>query len=241
MDPAELTGILFDIQGFSVHDGPGCRTLVFFKGCPLSCCWCSNPVGKNPFPESLFHRQKCTLDRLCVEACPHQAITVESENLIIDRAKYVFCTTFDCASACCTGALQKGGYTMKVRELYHLIQRDSQYWGNRGGITLTGGEPFFQPGFASAILKRCHDSYVHTAVQTNRFLKMPNGWPVSYIGRKEINLLPLYHLGREKYALTGHSYYAEVLDIPSKESILGIKEILELKGIASYIGSDTPF
>ena len=310
MGTAELTGTLFDIQGFSVHDGPGCRTLIFFKGCPLSCRWCSNPEGRNSFSEPLFHKQKCTLDRLCIEACLHQAITEESGNLVIDRTKCISCNTFDCITACCTGALQQGGYSMTVDSLYLLIQRDRQYWGSRGGITLTGGEPFFQPEFARTILKRCHDAFVHTAVETcgevprsfiepslpyldwlffdlkqmnpnlhrewtghtNRQILANARWLVndfqgrmvyrmtvvpgyndqakhlsqlasfiSSTGRKEINLLPLHHLGREKYALTGRPYYSNVLDTPTKESMLNIEEILELKGIVSYIGSDTPF
>ncbi|MBE0647999.1 MAG: glycyl-radical enzyme activating protein [Bacteroidales bacterium] len=310
MDSAELTGTLFDIQGFSVHDGPGCRTLIFFKGCPLSCHWCSNPEGKNPFPEPLYRQQKCTFDMLCMDACGHKAISLEKENLTIDREVCNSCKTFDCTSACCTGALQKGGYTITTGELHRLIERDRQYWGSRGGITLTGGEPFFQPEFAAAILKRCHDAYVHTAAETcgdipvswlqpslpyldwlffdlkqmdparhkewtghtnqqilanarwlasrfesrmvYRMTVVPgyNDYPehtrqlASFLlstGRKEINLLPLHHLGREKYALTGHSYYTEVLTTPAMDSLQGMKEILEAEGISCYLGSETPF
>lgn len=310
MGSAELTGTLFDIQGFSVHDGPGCRTLIFFKGCPLSCRWCSNPEGRNRLPEPLYRRQKCTLDMLCVDACPFHAITVVSGELVINRTRCATCTTFNCIEACCTGALQQGGYVIKVHELYRLIQRDRQYWGSRGGITLTGGEPFFQPEFAKAILKLCHDAYIHTAAETCGYI--PQAWLdpalpyldwlfydlkqmdpdlhrewtghsnqqildnarwlasrfqgrmifrmtvipgyndhpehsrliagfISSTGKKEINLLPLHHLGREKYPLIGRSYYTTKTDTPSKNSLLAIKEIMEAEGIACYIGSDTPF
>jgi glycyl-radical enzyme activating protein len=306
----KLTGTLFDIQGFSLHDGPGCRTLIFLKGCPLSCRWCSNPEGKNSFPEPLYHNQKCTLDQLCIEACRHDAIIIDSGTLRIDRTACHSCMTFDCADACCTGAIQQGGYRMTVDELFQLIQRDRQYWGSRGGITLTGGEPFFQPGFAYTILKRCHDAYIHTAAETcgdvpgvfieaslpfldwlfydlnhmdpdlhrawtghsnrqilsnaKRFSEkfqgrmvfrmtvVPgfNNHPEHIIqmakwildtGRNEINLLPLHHLGREKYKLTGRSYYTNELTTPSHESLHNMKEFFEDKGILCYVGSETPF
>ncbi|TSA23629.1 MAG: glycyl-radical enzyme activating protein [Bacteroidetes bacterium] len=310
MGSVELTGTLFDIQGFSVHDGPGCRTLIFLKGCPLSCRWCSNPEGRNPFPEPLYRQIKCTLDGLCVEACPHQAASIVTGKLILDRTRCRSCTTFECTAACCTEALQRGGYSMTVDELYYLIQRDRQYWGSRGGITLTGGEPFFQPEFTAAVLKRCHTAYIHTAVETcgevpasaiepslpyldwlffdlkqmdpglhregtghsNRQILENAQWLsgaysgrmvyrmtivpgyndkpehisrlagfISSTGGNEINLLPLHHLGREKYPLTGRCYYTDELHVPSQEALLGIREILVSEGIVCYIGSETPF
>jgi len=310
MDPEELTGILFDIQGFSVHDGPGCRTLIFLKGCPLSCRWCSNPEGKSRSPEPLYRRQKCTMDLLCLDACLHHAINVESDGLSIDRKKCYTCTTFDCMSACCSGAIQQGGYVISVSELYRVIQRDRQYWGSRGGITLTGGEPFFQPEFATAVLKQCHDAFVHTAAETcgdipqswlkpslpyldwlffdlkqmdatlhkewtghsnHQILENAKWLAQSFHGRMvyrmtvipgyndqpehslklarfisstqrcEINLLPLHHLGREKYALTSRSYYTDSLTTPSLDSLLNMKKIIEKEGVTCYIGSETPF
>lgn len=310
MAAAELTGILFDIQGFSVHDGPGCRTLIFFKGCPLSCIWCSNPEGKSSYPEPLFRISSCTRDALCVEACPAGAISIKTGDLVIDRIPCRTCSTFACVDACCTGALQRCGKVMTVEELYSVIQRDRQYWGSRGGITLTGGEPFSQPGFASAILKRCHDGYIHTAAETcgdfpfssiepslpfldwlffdlkhmdpvrhkeltghnndrilenaRRLAKSFQGTMVfrmtvipgcnndhdhlrslaSFIrdsGRHEINILPLHHLGREKYILTGRTYYTDSPEIPSAESLQSLMGILENEGITCYLGSDTPF
>ncbi|MFC2102653.1 glycyl-radical enzyme activating protein [Bacteroidota bacterium] len=306
----ELTGTLFDIQGFSLHDGPGCRTLIFFKGCPLTCRWCSNPEAKNRFPEPLYRLQKCTFDRLCVDACQNKAIQIAADVLTIDRKSCSSCLTFDCIDACCIGALQKGGYDISEDELYRLIQRDRQYWGSQGGITLTGGEPFFQAEFAAAILKRCHDAYIHTAAETcgdvqQSWLEpslpyldwlffdlkqMDSDLHLEWTGRpnhqilenarwladrfegrmvyrmavipgynddpehtqqlarfirtterNEINLLPLHHLGREKYALTGRSYYTDSLTTPSGDSLQSMKNILEAEGITCYLGSDTPF
>ncbi len=310
MDQSEITGILFDIQGFSVHDGPGCRTLIFLKGCPLSCQWCSNPEGRNPFPEPLYNQNKCVFDKLCIDACPHEAITIEKEILSIDRSKCADCNTFLCADACCTGAIQKGGYFMPLEKLISLIQRDRQYWGSNGGITLTGGEPFFQPEFAGALLKYCHNAYIHTAVETCGHIpwsyyepalpyidwiffdikhmdlvqhKEGTGYTNTLIldnarllaakspgrmvfrmtiipgyndqpdhiqqladfilstGRNEINLLPVHHLGRDKYNLTGRSYYTTDFTPPSSESMQEIKDFMEANGVTCYIGSDTPF
>jgi glycyl-radical enzyme activating protein len=164
------TGILFDIQGFSVHDGPGCRTLIFFKGCSLDCFWCSNPEGISLFREPLYRHAKCTFDGFCAAACPSKAISISlngnGNQLTINREHCATCKTHDCVAACYSGALNLGGYEIPVDELYNIINRDRQYWGEGGGITLTGGEPFTQPDFAHELLKRCYDAYIHTAVET---------------------------------------------------------------------------
>jgi len=167
-------GCLFDIQGFSVHDGPGCRTLIFFKGCPLHCQWCSNPEGIHPFPEPLYKPSLCTFDKLCIEACKAHAITIEENTLRFNRVLCAECPTQDCINACCSAALNQGGYYITVEELYLKIQRDRQYWGGNGGITLTGGEPFYQPGFARELLKRCYEAFIHTAVETCGLVPMKN-------------------------------------------------------------------
>ena len=167
-------GYLFDIQGFSVHDGPGCRTLIFFKGCPLQCQWCSNPEGIHPFPEPLYKQSKCTFDKLCIEACPVQAINMEGNTLHFDRVKCSKCSTQDCITACCSSALNLGGYFISVNDLYATIQRDRQYWGEKGGITLTGGEPLYQPAFARDLLKRCYEAFIHTAVETCGLVPIDN-------------------------------------------------------------------
>jgi glycyl-radical enzyme activating protein len=163
----ELTaGNIFDIQGFSVHDGPGCRTLVFFKGCTMQCPWCANPEGINPLPEPLYRADLCTLDGYCVAACPHQAITVQHEKITLERAVCRSCKEQLCVSACLTGALKMAGYSITLDDLFAKITRDRQYWGPDGGVTLTGGEPFAQPKFAEQLLRRCYEAYIHTAAET---------------------------------------------------------------------------
>lgn len=357
MDRSELIrGTLFDIQGFSVHDGPGCRTLIFLKGCSLRCSWCSNPEGIASVQEPLYQQSKCTFDLLCMKSCKYGAITpvgkpepsdksmaseqfgtagigrvspdgtilpfnhvsagelkddtVSQQGLAFDRSLCSRCATRDCIAACCTGALKLGGYEMTVDELFDRIGRDRPYWGDRGGITLTGGEPFAQPLFVAQFLERCYDAFIHTAVETcgnipwnslepalpfldwiffdlkhidpdrhhaytgstnhlilHNALQLAarfNGRLVFRLpvipgfnddrenieqtaaflhktGRKEINILPLHHLGREKYSLSGRSYGAGIFGIPSKEDLGQIREIFTAQGINCYVGSETPF
>ncbi len=159
-------GNIFDIQGFSVHDGPGCRTLVFLKGCTLTCRWCCNPEGIKYEPLPLYNSEKCIADKLCVKACTKKAITMNGGELLINRELCKDCNDYSCADACNTGALKIGGYYISTDDLLKRLQKDRDYWGGRGGITLTGGEPFFQAEFATDILKRCYESYIHTAIET---------------------------------------------------------------------------
>lgn len=310
MDAKLTDGILFDIQGFSVHDGPGCRTLIFLKGCSLQCRWCSNPEGLHFFPEPFYNSSKCIYDSLCIGACNKAAITSESGEIAFDTRHCRDCVTYDCAKACCTGALRIGGYRVGLTGLMKKIQRDRQYWGKEGGITLTGGEPFMQPDFVRALLQNCHQSYIHTAVETcgnvdwksmepsvefldwifydlkqlddqkhsmmtgsgNRLIlenarKLADNFKgrlifrmpvvpgfndsdehivklsafIKSIGKDELNILPLHHLGREKYRLTGRSYYTSDFSSPSTESMNRIRSAFTTQGIRCYVGSDTPY
>lgn len=161
-----VPGVVFDIQGFSVHDGPGCRTLIFLKGCSMHCDWCANPEGRSPFPEPLWNKSKCTFDLLCLQACPANAIRLEAGHLHINRELCSQCTSYSCENACLTAAMKLAGMWMTVEEVFGRISRDRNYWGPGGGVTLTGGEPFVQPVFSSALLRRCYDAFIHTAAET---------------------------------------------------------------------------
>ena len=157
------------MQGFSVHDGPGCRTTIFLKGCPLNCKWCSNPEGIAPYPEILFSASKCAInncDGECIDACPNSAIIRKKHSVIIDNLKCKKCADFNCLSRCYYDALKISGISLTIQEIMKKIQRDRNYWGENGGITLSGGEPMSQFEFTAEILKRCHDAYIHTAIET---------------------------------------------------------------------------
>jgi pyruvate formate lyase activating enzyme len=159
-------GYIFDIQGMSVHDGPGCRTLIFLSGCTMNCLWCSNPEGISMKPSLMYFSSKCILCGRCIENCQHHALTFDNGSLKFSRQLCEVCEDQSCNNECYTGALRFSGYMISVSKLYDIIRRDRQFWGSEGGITLTGGEPLLQADFARDILLKCHESYIHTAVET---------------------------------------------------------------------------
>lgn len=171
---ADPKGLVFDIQGHSVHDGPGCRTLVFLSGCPLRCEWCANPEGMEVHQALMFRAAKCKRKDYdctrCIRECPYEAITINPEPgayLDIDRDKCRTCTTHECVKACAHEALALAGRDMTVSEVMRVLNRDRQYWGGVGGVTFTGGEPMLQRDFIIPLVKQCKESYIHVAVETS--------------------------------------------------------------------------
>lgn len=159
------TGIVFNIQRYSIHDGPGIRTTVFLKGCPLSCFWCQNPESQAPVPEILFDSEKCTRCGACIEACPAGATQVFEENILIDRRRCTHCGR--CIEVCPAEARRMAGKRMSVSEVMDEVSRDARFYENSGGgITLSGGEPLAQPDFAFALLERSREADLHTALET---------------------------------------------------------------------------
>ena len=147
-DIAEARGVVFNIQRFSIHDGPGIRTTVFLKGCPLRCGWCSNPESLSPYPEIITRDAKCIRCGKCVEACPEQAIAVVEDTRIIEWEKCSYC--MECAEVCPSGAIEAAGRTMTVAEVMDTVGRDAGFYRRTGGgMTLSGGEPLVQWQFAS--------------------------------------------------------------------------------------------
>jgi pyruvate formate lyase activating enzyme len=161
-----MRGMVFDIQRFSVHNGPGIRTTVFLKGCPLRCPWCQNPESQSKEPELFFTEALCKLCGECVKACPNGVHMILKGKRIIRRN---LCSKLGrCVEACPTGALEFKGRLMTVGETLAEVLRDSDYYDRSGGgITLSGGEPLFQPGFAIEILKACKELRLHTAIETS--------------------------------------------------------------------------
>ena len=310
---ADEKGLIFDIQGFSVHDGPGCRTVIFLKGCPLRCRWCCNPEGLDPHVQVMYYVDRCLKDYACRNACKSHAIDIEriGEPVSIDRKICNQCIDFECTGACDHNALNTSGYYMTVEELMEKIQKDRQYWGSKGGVTLSGGEPMFQPEFTRAVLKQCYDSYIHTAMETSGYApwrhfekvldyldwiffdlkhmdsdmhliatghsnklilnnarkiaskkeyKLVFRMPIvpgfndsvenliataefmNSIDMREINILPLHHLGSSKYDLLNFKYYyKENLITPTPIQMKTIKAIFSDHSIECYIGSNTPY
>jgi pyruvate formate lyase activating enzyme len=169
------TGNVFDIQSFSVHDGPGVRTTVFLKGCPLKCWWCANPEGQLGLAEVSYHADKCQGCMECAKGCQFNAIEKvidfkKGEGYIkVNKEKCRKCLDFSCVYNCPNQALITLGKFKTVEEVMKVIKRDISYFGINGGVTLSGGEPLYQSDFSLEILKACREEYIHTAMETTLF------------------------------------------------------------------------
>lgn len=162
-----MLGRIFDIQRFSIHDGPGVRTTVFFKGCPLKCLWCGNPESISPGPSLSYMAERCIGCRACVAVCPEQALALGSDRLaVLDRQKCTRCGR--CAPACDPKALEIVGRDYRVGEVMDLVLRDRKFYqASGGGLTLSGGEPLFQPEFAELLLYEAKTQDIHRCVETS--------------------------------------------------------------------------
>lgn len=166
-------GLIFDIQGFSVHDGPGCRTLVFLSGCPLRCLWCANPEGLVTRPRLLYRRFRCACEvARCSQACLQGAILSDGNGgVLIDRKRCESCKDFVCVKACYREALVVCGSFLSTDEVMAILRRDRCFWGEGGGVTLGGGDPLAQFGFSKKILAACQAEGIDTAVETSGYAR----------------------------------------------------------------------
>lgn len=164
----QSSGTVFDIRKYSVHDGPGIRTTVFLKGCPLDCWWCHNPESQSPAPEPMLRPNLCIACDACLEACAQSAITRTADGLTWDRQACIRCG--DCAEACLTGAREMAGQTMTVDAVLAEVERDRLFYEESGGgVTFSGGEPLLQGHFLLALLRACREHELHTALDTSGF------------------------------------------------------------------------
>ncbi len=160
-----ITGRILHLQRLSTEDGPGIRTTVFFKGCPLRCAWCHNPESISPQPQTQWFAVRCLGCNTCLEACPNGCLSRGQDGLLIDRARCEGCGK--CADACPAGAIELLGKTIRVNELLAELLKDRAYYETSGGgVTLSGGEPTLQPDFAEALLRGLKEAGVSTALDT---------------------------------------------------------------------------
>ena len=158
-------GMVFNIQRYSIHDGPGIRTTVFLKGCPLRCFWCQNPESQSGKPEILLDSRKCTLCGLCYHACQHDAIRLDEDRPVFLRGACRGCG--QCVAVCPNEVRRVSGRSMTVAEVMREVVKDLKFYENSGGgVTLSGGEPLAQPDFARQFLKECKQSDLHTTLDT---------------------------------------------------------------------------
>jgi pyruvate formate lyase activating enzyme len=162
-----IEGVVFDIQHYAVHDGPGIRTLVFLKGCPLECLWCCNPESQRFEPELTHNRLRCRSCFSCVETCPHGAVQAGEAGPVFDRGVCRTCAAPLCVDACPQGALALAGTRMSAEQVMDRVILDKAFYQNSGGgVTFSGGEPFAQPDFLEELLTRSRDLGIHTTVET---------------------------------------------------------------------------
>lgn len=163
---AALSVLVTDIQGYSVHDGPGIRTVVFLKGCSLECRWCSNPECISGNSEIGLFRNLCTSCGACAEVCLHGALAyAPGSPPTIDRKLCTGCG--DCVASCTYRALVLYGRLMTVDEVFDIVRRDAIFYdASGGGVTVSGGEPLLRPAFVRALLQKCREAGIHTCVET---------------------------------------------------------------------------
>lgn len=166
---SNLHGLIFDIRKFSLHDGPGIRTTVFFKGCPLSCQWCHNPESQSMAQEMMLWEMRCIRCGSCISTCALEAININPDNQIhTDRDVCIACGS--CILACTSDARELVGKCMNVTEVINEIERDVVFFEeSNGGVTFSGGEPLAQLAFLNELLVRCKALDIHTAVDTSGY------------------------------------------------------------------------
>ena len=162
-----MKGRIYSIQRFCIHDGPGIRTTVFFKGCPMSCLWCSNPESQCIEPEITYDKSLCKLCGHCVNACPTSAISYDEPrvSIKIDKIKCDLCGI--CVKQCNYRALKFEGELLSVDDVVNVLERDKVFYDKSGGgITLSGGEVLLQPEFAQELIKECKQRNFNVAIET---------------------------------------------------------------------------
>lgn len=156
-----------NIQRFSTHDGPGIRTTVFLKGCPLSCVWCHNPETISPKQQIFYTAQNCIGCGACTEECPNKAHLLKDGCHVFDVTRCDGCGR--CVSVCPTGALEAASKSMSIEEITDIVMRDKAFYGKTGGITLSGGEPLLHPVGCIELLKKAKSEGITTAIETSGF------------------------------------------------------------------------
>ncbi len=163
-------GIIFDVKRYAIHDGPGIRTTIFLKGCPLRCQWCQNPEGLELEPEVFWRENRCAEDcSACVTACPSRAVSKKGNRIVVDKEKCDFCRI--CDEACVYDALEIVGREVSVGEIAEEIEKDRVFFDQSGGgVTFSGGEPLLQVDFLQSLMDEVKKSNIHVALDTSGYI-----------------------------------------------------------------------
>lgn len=210
-NPDTFSGVIFDIRKYSIHDGPGIRTAVFLKGCPLSCWWCHNPEGRSPDIEIIQRDNRCIRCGACLSVCETGATYQHNDEILLDRARCTLCGA--CVDECYAEARQLVGRRMSVTQVMTEIEADLPFYEqSNGGVTFSGGEPLMQPRFLKALLSACRQQGIHTALDTCGYAS----WNLIDGLRQDVNLF-LYDI--------------KVLDDPLHRKFTGVSNRLILDNL----------
>jgi len=196
------SAFITNIQGYSIHDGPGIRTVVFFKGCPLSCNWCANPECISGKPQIGFNEILCKGCGKCIETCPSNAISIGEDKHRIDYSGCDACGK--CSDICSYGALVKYGDMMTVDEVWDAVKRDKMFYDtSNGGVTVSGGEPLLHSSFVRALFELCRKEQINTCIETCGFVN--SGAFMEVMPVTDLFLFDLKHLDSDIHKeYTGH-------------------------------------
>ncbi len=212
-----MEGCVFNIQRFSVHDGPGIRTNVFLKGCPLRCIWCHNPEGLSPVRQIKYSPDKCIGCGDCADACFYGGHLFDSKLHLVDFSRCVAC--MKCAAVCPSNAIETDGVIKTVDQIIDEVVRDRSFFeSSNGGMTLSGGEPFYQPDFALEILKAAKEKEINCAVETC-------GMASSEVFEKAASLVDLFLFD---YKATGEELHRRVTGASQKQILKNLELLSEL-------------
>ena len=216
MESTALKGRIFNIQKFSVHDGPGVRDTVFMKGCPLRCLWCSNPESQSPQPQIGWREKKCIGCGVCLKVCPSGALfRGEDGRIERDNKKCTLC--MKCVKHCYAKAMHVYGEALDVDELYARIRNQPLAWRSDGGVTVSGGEPLMQAEFVAALLAKFRRYAIHTAIETTLFA----GWEKVALVAAQCSLI---YADMKFFSAEKHKKYTGVDNALIKENLLRLKK-----------------
>jgi pyruvate formate lyase activating enzyme len=234
----ENHGLVSQIVHGSFVDGHGIRTTVFLKGCPLRCLWCCNPEDQKGYPELSFTVSRCNGCGDCIPICPVKAIRFDNSNperIMIDRNLCTNCGK--CIDKCFTGALEIFGRYYDVDELLQIVIKDSRFYqSSNGGVTIGGGEPTFQASFTKAFLKKCHENYLHVAIDTCGYTSSDEGLEI--LKEADLLLYDLKSMDAETHRkITGKTNDTILSNLQILDSI-GKEIIIRMPLITDYTDSD---
>lgn len=224
-----MKGYVSTIRRYSRHDGPGIRTTVFLKGCPLRCRWCSSPQTWNLKPNAVFLGAKCIGCGKCLDACEHGAVDMSGRGHRITYDKCVSCGS--CAQVCPSQAIRMDGKEMTAGEIVDVVLRDSSYYKSTGGgITVSGGEVLVQPEFTAELLRLCGEAGIHTCIETSGY----GDWDKLelILRHTKIAYIDLKHMDAEQHKkLTGLSNDKIIENIKRAASFGSCRVVLDLPAI----------